>query len=539
MSQHVNRDIGHRSALRYVLPAAWLLGLLIAWGGAAQAEPAKATQIVVISGGPVQGIVASGVDEFLGIPYAAPPVGDRRWQPPLDAPSWSDTLQTTKFANTCPQEQRGIFASPSVTEDCLYLNVYTPNAGAKRAARRPVMVWFYGGGLFSGESNDYDGSALALRGDVVVVTLNYRVGALGFFSHKAINAEGHPFANYGIMDQQFALKWVKRNIAAFGGDPGNVTIFGQSGGATAIMANLVSPTAAGLFQRAINESGTHIAPMPQDAALKASEDFASAAGCGDQSAKCLRALTVEQVLSNQKFLVALIAPDFPVVDGTIITDTAFDAFSKGQFNRVPILTGLVRDEQAFFLPEANTGVPLSAESFNRDLASFGAANTAKLSAQYPLPSYPSPSLADIALQQGFKACTARQLDRAWAQYVPVFAYQFNDRTAPSYFHELSYPMRAYHTSELQYLFPLFHGGQGTPHPLNAAQKRLSNEIIAYWTSFARHGVPQEAGGAAKRWTRYSDDADNVYSLDLPAPKMTKAYGEQNDCGLWDTVLSYQ
>ena len=125
---------------------------------------------------------------------------------------------------------RGVFAAPSKTEDCLYLNVFAPAADAAAAARLPVMVWFHGGGLFSGESNDYDGSKLARRGRVVVVTLNYRVGALGFFSHPAINREGHPFANYGIMDEQLALRWVQANIAAFGGDPGNVTIFGQSGG---------------------------------------------------------------------------------------------------------------------------------------------------------------------------------------------------------------------------------------------------------------------------------------------------------------------
>ncbi|HWE75094.1 MAG TPA: carboxylesterase family protein [Stellaceae bacterium] len=161
------------------------------------------------------------------------------------------------------------------------------------------MVWIYGGGLFSGESNDYDASKLAAKGDVIVVTFNYRIGALGFFSHPAINAEGHPFANYGIMDQQFALQWVTRNIAAFGGDPNTVTIFGQSGGGTAVMANLVSPKSAGLFQRAINESGTHIAPMPQEAAQKAAQAMAVAAGCADQIAACLRALPVEKIIASQ------------------------------------------------------------------------------------------------------------------------------------------------------------------------------------------------------------------------------------------------
>src|SRR5882724_2752940 len=220
-----------------------------------------------------------------------------------------------------------------------------PEANPDPTAHHPVMVWFYGGGLFSGESNDYDGSKLASRGGVIVVTFNFRVGALGFLSHPAINAEGHPFANYGIMDQQLALKWVQRNIAAFGGDPDNVTIFGQSGGGTAVMANLQSPLSKGLFHRAINQSGTRIALTTPETSLKLGQEFAAAAGCANQSAACLRALTVEQVLKNQAGIVSRVS-DFPSVDGTVITRSAFEAFKTGDYNRVPILTGLVRDEQA-------------------------------------------------------------------------------------------------------------------------------------------------------------------------------------------------
>ncbi len=501
----------------------------------AMAQPSStSTTVVKTSGGAVQGKVASRVDQYLGIPYAAPPVGELRWQPPREPKAWGTVFDARRFGNFCPQENRGVFAAPSSTEDCLYLNVYAPKGSAGKG-KRPVMVWFYGGGLFSGESNDYDGSKLARQGDVIVVTFNYRIGALGFMSHPALNGEGHPFANYGIMDQQFALKWVQKNIAAFGGDPGNVTIFGQSGGGTAVMANLVSPTAAGLFQKAINESGTHIAEMPPEAALKAGQDIATAAGCTDQSAACLRGLSVDQVLKNQRFAVALIAPDFVVVDGTIIKQKALDAFSSGNYNRVPILTGLVRDEQAFFLPEANTGVAFTADGYAKDIASFGAANVERLNAKYPLASYASPSLADIDMQEGFKACTARQLDRQWSKYAPVYAYEFDDRTAPSYFRALSYPMRAYHTSELQYIFPLFRGGQGTSHALNKAQSKLSDAMVGYWTSFARSGVPK----GAVTWARYAADQDNLMSLDLPSPKPMKGYGKTYDCTLWDDVLAYK
>jgi para-nitrobenzyl esterase len=503
------------------------------------AQSPALTGIVHVSAGDVQGSRADGVAKFLGIPYAAPPVGDLRWKPPQEAPKWTQTLAATKFANFCPQQQRGVFAAPSQTEDCLYLNIFTPDAKPSRAAKRPVMVWFYGGGLFSGESNDYDGSKLAHRGDVVVVTLNYRIGALGFLSHAAINAEGHPFANYGIMDQQLALKWVQRNIAAFGGDPKNVTIFGQSGGGTAVMANLASPLSKGLFHKAINESGTRIAVTKPETALRAGEDFAVAAGCADQSTKCLRALSIEQVLSNQTPIVRYVS-DFPSIDGTIITRTALDAFSQGQFNRVPILTGLVQDEQSFFMPELNTKKPLTPEEFNRYAASFGAAHTEKLLKKYPLSGYPSPSLAEIAMAQGSKACTARLLNRQWSKYVPVFSYEFRDQTAPSYFPETSYPMKAYHTSELQFLFPMFRGGQGTARPLSGPQEKLSDEMVDYWTSFARSGVPRgKPANGATNWPRYAEAKDNVKYLDLAGSKVTGGYGGLNDCALWDGILSYK
>ena len=350
------------------------------------------------------------------------------------------------------------------------------------------MVWFHGGGLFSGESNDYDGSKLASRGGVVVVTLNYRVGALGFFSHPAINGEGHPFANYGIMDQQLALRWVQANIAAFGGDPGNVTIFGQSGGGTAVMANLVSPLSKGLFHRAINQSGTRIGVTPPATALKLGEEFA-AHGRLRRPERAMPARAHGRAGAGAPRRHSRRRPRLSVGRRHRHHPHRARCLQSGQFNRVPIMTGLVRDEQAFFLPEANTKKPLTADDFKRYTVSFGAAHKDKLLAKYPLADYPSPSLAEIAMAQGAKACTARLLDRTWSKYVPVYAYEFADRTAPSYFPDVSYPMRAYHTAELQYLFPRFRGGQGTSHPLSDAQEHLSDMMVDYWTTFARTGTP--------------------------------------------------
>jgi para-nitrobenzyl esterase len=514
-----------------------VLGLtaLVALSVSAAAEP---TGVVRISDGEVRGTVVDGVARFLGIPYAAPPVGELRWRPPQVVDRWSGTLQAAAFRGTCAQPQSGVFAAPSNTEDCLYLNVYTPDVKPD-AATRPVMVWFHGGGLFSGESNDYDGTKLAKRGGVVVVTLNYRVGALGFLSHPALNGEGHPAVNYGIMDQQAALKWMQRNIAQFGGDPGNVTIFGQSGGGTAVMANMQSPLSKGLFHKAINQSGTRIGVTPPEVMLKLGQEFAAAAGCGDQTAQCLRSLTVEQVLKHQGGILSKVV-DFPSVDGIVITSPALAAFSQGAYNRVPIMTGLVKDEQAFFLPELNTKKPLTDEEYKRYAATYGAEHAEALLKKYPVETYGTPSLAEIAMAQGAKACTARLLDMAWSKHATVYAYQFEDRTAPSYSPAVSYPMRAYHTAELQYLFPLFRGGQGTSHPLSPEQERLSDIIVDYWTAFARTGDPNGKGeGAPPRWEPYSTDKDNVQSLDQPAPRIALGYRASNDCTLWDRVLSYR
>lgn len=498
--------------------------------------------VVQTADGLVQGFRKEGVSEFLGIPFAAPPVGNLRWRPPQPPAKWSAVLQATSFGGTCVQNQAGEFAKPSLTEDCLYLNVFTPNDFV--SGSRPVMVWFYGGGLVAGESNDYDGSKLAKRGDTVVVTVNYRVGALGFFAHPALDSEGHDVGNYGFMDEQFALNWVKKNIARFGGDGRNVTIFGQSGGGTAVMANLVSPTAAGLFQRVINESGTHITATPLATAEAQGQAFAASAGCAQNSAAaCLRALTPQQIVN-----LGPPTASYFIIDGKIITQPPYESFKSGQFNRVPIMTGLVADEQAFFLPEISGGppVPLTVAQFNAYVASFGAQYTSAILAAYPLNSYPSPSLAEIAVAQGSKACIARRFDQLWSQYVPVYAYQFDDETAPSYLPPVSYPTRAYHTSELLYLFPLFHGGQGTPHPLNATQEKLSNKLVTYWTSFANSGNPNNYQSVNRYWTPYSSNLDNVIALIEPKPYMTYGYGSQtyqdnkrNDCALWDNINVFE
>jgi para-nitrobenzyl esterase len=393
-----------------------LLGLLCAAAGmphyATAAEPAG--PVVRTTEGAVQGIVRNGISEFLGIPYATPPVGDLRWRPPQAHAAWTDTLEAKKNGNTCPQiTELGVFAGPvSVTEDCLYLNIFTPHTNGKGNGKKlPVLLWIHGGGLFDGESNDYDASALVKGGSAgptVVVTINYRLGLLGYLGHPALDAEGHDFGNYGLMDQQEALRWVQRNIAAFGGDPGNVTVGGQSAGSTSTAANVISPASAGLLHRAIFQSGPLLTVAPLALAEQRGADFAKAADCGTdasaQAAACLRALSVDKILSLQ----GTAAANGPyvtglMVDGKVLPISGDEAWRTGKFNRMPIMNGPVADEGAFTasIDELFFG-PMTEERFTKLLKTtydgpagpgngppnYPEGTSAKVLEQYPLSAYP-------------------------------------------------------------------------------------------------------------------------------------------------------
>src|SRR5215469_11951008 len=313
---------------------------------------AQGRPLALTTRGPVSGLVTpAGIHAFLGIPYAAPPVGNLRWRPPVPHDHWFAPLNATQFGNHCPQPPTP-FGRPSVTEDCLFLNVFTPGDDGNRASifdvfrnRRPVMVWIHGGALVTGESDDYDPTALVQDG-VIVVTINYRLGALGFLAHPALAAEStdpdHDFdtdansaGNYGLMDQQAALRWVRDNIFFFGGDPFNVTIFGQSAGGLSVLSQLVSPSAGGLFHKAIIESGAYNLNTESLAAAEAAGiAFAAAAGCANQTAACLRALPVTTILANENT-----AGYTPNLDVEFLPLSVGTALATGQFHHGPVIQG--------------------------------------------------------------------------------------------------------------------------------------------------------------------------------------------------------
>jgi para-nitrobenzyl esterase len=511
--------------------------------------------VVSTADGRVRGIVKNGVNIFLGIPYAAPPVGDLRWRPPAPARKWQGTLDATAYGSTCPQvTEFGAFAGPSsVTEDCLHLNVFTTGATGKK---KPVIVWIHGGGNIDGESNDYDGSRLATGGpggeETVVVTINYRLGLLGFISNPALNAEGHPWGNYGILDQQAALRWVQRNIAAFGGDPANVTLGGQSAGTRDTEASLFSPLAKGLFHRAILESYPEMSWATADTMLVSGTAFAEAAGCPGTTAAaaaCLRQLSAARILQLQGTPAAqspFAAPIGVFPDGTIVPVQPGVAWTTGQFQRMPILVGLVHDEANFGIgiTEYFSGqppVPMTA-------AQYQAAVSSATLAQYPLTSYGNnPQLAFDRASTDPIACTTLHVLQLIGPRTPTYGYEFTYQSAPYYFPKMPgfHPLAA-HTIDIQFLFPGYHGGNlgvnldpasGLPRSLDAQETQFSDQLVAAWTKFARYGNPNGAGNAP--WPQFTGSAPALLQENIPStPYSAAQFYADHKCDYWFPALGF-
>ncbi len=514
-----------------------IVGALVASGTAAGASAAPVGHrspgpglIVRTADGAVRGMTAGRTDEFLGIPYAAPPVGPLRWRPPQPAASWHGVRDATQFAPHCAQPPSP-FGVASTSESCLYLNVFRP-AGARRGGSRglPVMVWIHGGALIVGESNDYDPAGLVRRG-VIVVTINYRLGVFGFLAHPALaSGPGGPSGNYGLMDQQAALRWVRRNVRQFGGNPGNVTIFGESAGGLSVLSQLASPGARGLFSRAIAESGAYdLTQAPLATAEAAGEAFAAQAGCASQTAACLRGLPVSTILDNEN--PAGYQPD---LDGRVLTQSIGAAFADGQFNRVPVINGTNHDEWRLFVAESElAGAPVTAANYQAMIAStlrVPTAAAALIAAQYPLSAYPSPAVAlGTVGTDAIFACPALTADKSLSAYVPTFAYEFSDQNAPELFlPPVSFPYGAAHASEIQYLFSL--PTAAFPSALSPQQQHLAAAMKRSWTNFARRGVPSSF--TEPSWPQFGSASPQMLSLIPPHPQVESDFAAEHHCGFW-------
>ena len=519
-----------KAAIRAVCAAALLAG---ACSRAEIADP------VSLDTGLVAGAAAAqpGVRVYKGLPFAAPPVGDLRWREPAPPPQWEGVRDGTAFGDVCiqpPGEGRlniaAMEGSPLMSEDCLYLNVWTP--ARSPSDRLPVMVYFFGGAFTEGAGSVplYDGSALAAEG-AVVVTMNYRLGPFGFFAHPALTKDSsHGFSgNYGITDMLASLEWVGRNIAAFGGDPGNVTIFGQSAGAMAIASLIASPRAAGLFHRAIAQSimGLGVAPGMTTLEQAEARGLEAANAAGVTTAEQLRAMSAEEVTASFRSAGM-------IVDGWAIPEDPAIVFAEGRQNAVDILAGANKDES--FFPARTTPEQFEQQARGR----FG-----DLADQY-LAVYPhatneeaGAASAETFRDQAFwnaRRYAEYQHARGNRGYVYFFA---QNPPAP----EGQAPLPATHASEVPYVFdnlgelPLF-PDRSIPElaAASAADGEVADQVSSYWVNFARTGDPN--GRRLPRWPAHGG-LDRVDAAVLDADPATERLPSVERLAVFDALLERQ
>ncbi|MFF5206462.1 carboxylesterase/lipase family protein [Streptosporangium sp. NPDC000396] len=487
--------------------------------------------------GAVRGTVTGEHRIFQGIPYAAAPVGELRWNSPAPVKAWTGTRDATRPGNMCPQVGSDYAKVASSAEDCLFLNVTVPRTPRRN---RPVMVWIHGdGALGSGDLSD--ARRIATRGDVVVVTINYRLGVFGGFGYPGLRGSG----TYGLQDQQAALRWVRRNAAAFGGDPSNVTVFGVSWGALSISGHLTSPGGKGLFDRAVMQSGEGMMDMlagSMGQGVPASPSYAwrpvaevegmgtyvaPRLGCGDLA--CLRALPVERILKVPQIMNMFQAYAYG-------TETLPRLPSKelraGRVHRVPVISGATRDEHRLFVGLFHdvAGKPVTAGQYDGLLKTAFGKNAAKVGTKYPPGKYGSPGLAwAAAVTDRMWAKAVFEQNRSLSRKARTYAYQFADRKAPMFLPlKTDFDWGAFHAGDLPYLFP------EKKAVFTPAQRRLSDQMIAYWTNFARTGDPN--GDGLPRWERF-DPAAPVPSTQSLEPDAVKPvdYAADHNLDFWSTL----
>lgn len=487
-----------RAAVLCALSALFVLSALARVGAAEPTDDA----VVRTDAGSVRGTVTDDARIFQGLPYAAPPVGALRWTAPQPVQPWSGVRDATRPASPCPQQANSEVPKAASEEDCLYLNVTTPRAAPPRP--RAVVVWVPGGDFGVGAGSSYGARRMAVRGDVVVVTINYRLGIFGFFGHSGLAGSG----TYGLRDQQAALRWVRHNAAAFGGDPANVTLAGESAGGMSSCAQLTSPSSAGLFHRAVMQSGSCDTNwprnsqypgqaagsvwLPQAIVRRTGDEVAARLGChrGRGALDCLRRLSAPKLLAQTLSFVSA------AFGSTVLPKQPAAALRAGRFHRMPVLSGNNHDEARGWVLAFNHGA-IDAARYRRLLtAMVGAARAAKVQREYPLSRYRSPALAWGAVTTDrIWSCTQLATDHVLARRVPTYAYEFADRHSPlAKLTPSPIALGAAHAMELPYLFTL---GSGKL-PLTSDQRRLSDQMIDYWTAFARSANPNGAG--RPRWS---------------------------------------
>jgi para-nitrobenzyl esterase len=539
-----------RSKLRLAMVAsASALAIVPGTAAVVQASPSApqggdpvacaAATTVRTADGPVCGTVSHSVTEWLGIPYAAPPVGALRWRPPQPPAPWKSALPATSFGNQCVQ-YFPLPGSPARggSEDCLFLNVSAPH-NARAGSNLPVLVHIPGGGFVMDGNGNEDTTLLASAGDDVVVSINYRLGIFGFLAGTAF---GPHSGDYGLQDQQAALRWVQQNIAEFGGDPRNVTVYGESAGASSVCDLIASPAAAGLFQRGIIASGEYNTllgtPAPletqdcksglpsQKEADAAGAGFAAAAGCpaAVDVASCLRALPVATLLSATGFgyqdgghgTVS------PTVNGLTLTTSLRKALQTGQVNRVPVIAGTDRDEDLF-------GTAATAAQYVQLIGTRYGRYAPRVLALYPLSRFDDPAIAfRTVAADSDTVCPSLVTDQDLARLMPVYAYENDDDDIPPYASgPASSAAGASHVGGW-FLSP------ASPS-LDADQQALQNEEVASVTHFARTGNPGAPG--TPPWPQFGQSQSEMTLAPAGDSAVRPAWQTEalHNCGFWDQI----
>jgi para-nitrobenzyl esterase len=537
------------------LGCAWALAWMLNGAGlmlthSAMANGVAPSPTVTISEGQIIGQdQGNGIARYLGLPYAQPPIGDLRWRAPQKPTPWPGVRQATQFGASCPQTG-DMFGPASVQEDCLTLNVYAPQTQTQQA--RPVLVYVHGGGFWSGSGAHYDASEMAQKTDAVIVTINYRLGVFGFLTTSGLTAEAKA-VNFGLQDQYMALAWVKRNIAAFGGDPGNVTLAGQSAGAASVCMAMTSPKAKGLFHRGIMHSATcAMGTTSMSKALARGKEIVSKVGCaeGPGQMSCLRSKPVADLLAAAQITspAQAISDSFwpATVDGETIPATTLSALSKGAFTRVPVLMGSTQDEGKGLIGwgfHGAFGREVTQAEYESAMKNFAGAFGGKVvTSLYTASKYGSVSRAlAAAITDVAVACPTQTAASAMAKHSPVYAFEFADKNAPQFFQDAFMPegWGAYHAGDLLYMFQTPVSGLKFPG-LNPGQLALSDQMLQYWHNFMRTGNPNQGViNVAAKWPRYSGSNSVVQSLKPEgiAPLGDGQYASAHKCSLWSSYYS--
>lgn len=497
---------------------------LAADGASAKDKPESSIEVITQTGTFV-GTIEEGTIAHKGIPYARAPVAEFRWRLPQPLAVSSTSFDATQYKPHCPQENAP--DDPDAEEDCLFLNVFAPKIGKPKGQLRPVMVWIHGGANAFGASDFYHPHNLVLNGDVIVVTLNYRLGALGFLAHPALRQENEGATNLGVADQQLALRWLQENIRAFGGDPDNVTLFGESAGALNILTHLASDASKALFHKAIIQSGGYLLETPpaEDAETRGIS-FAARLGCtAPDPVACMRDKSVAEVLSSQGTVNTDSAAYFQMtVDGHVLDETVLHRLFSGDFHKVPILSGSTRNEgNLFYSPDATP------EDYEESVAEFSSQNhkqAAWTTAAYPFASYESSmEAASAVLGDAEFSCPALQIGNWVSNHVPTYIYEFSDPESL---------LNSAHFADIYYLFG-FKDQRSFGIYGKAQSRKLAKRMQKLWASFARSGNPNSKKQVV--WPRYRSNDPIILMLQTGELQAESAFAidgfiERHNCHYW-------